>query len=72
VTVEGDKLDGIVASARTALEAMADAFNDTAVPYLPVPLPDRLPRHNDYAHLERILEWAFADDADEGGEAAFG
>lgn len=73
VDVADDRLSTIVGSARLALESMADAYDDAAVPYLPVPLPDRQPRHNDYAHLERILEWAFADDAgDEGGEAAYG
>jgi ATP-dependent helicase/nuclease subunit B len=46
------------ATARAGLEAILAAFDDPATPYLAVPDPDLAPRYNDYAHLERLAEWA--------------
>lgn len=68
-----EQLDAMIIAAGAALEALVTAFDKVTTAYLPVPLPDRAPRYNDYAHLERILEWAFAEGEDgEAGEEAYG
>lgn len=72
VIVKDDKLQQIIDSSRAALENLVNAFDNDVTPYLPTPLPDRTPRYNDYLHLERTLEWAFADSADDAGEVSYG
>ncbi len=67
LALAGEDLATAMVEAKFALGDLVDRFDDEAIAYLPVPLPDLIPRHNDYAHLERILEWAFAEDAAEGG-----
>ncbi len=57
--------------AETALAGLGDLiarFDDPATPYLVQPRPALAPRFNDYAHLERIREWAAGqDDGSAGG-----
>ena len=53
--------DEAAAAARAGLERLIAAFDDPDTPYHACPdFPNR-PRFNDYAHLERLAEWADAD-----------
>ena len=44
--------------ALAGVQALVEKFNDPSTPYSAIPVENRKPRHNDYAHLERILEWS--------------
>lgn len=59
-----------VTSAKSRLEALIDAFDDPARPYLSHPNLAQAPRFADYAFLARVPEWAAAEDPsgeDDGG-----
>jgi len=53
------------AAALAGLRGLIAAYADPKTPYHACPDPARAPRFNDYAHLERLAEWA---DAGEGEE----
>jgi len=46
------------ADALAGLRRYVVAFDDPAMPYRAIPRPAWAPRFNDYAHLERVKEWA--------------
>jgi len=50
------------AAARAGLERLIAAFDDPATPYHACPDFANRPRFNDYAHLERLAEWADIDE----------
>ncbi len=54
--------DEAAAAARAGLERLIAAFDDPATPYHACPDLTHKPRFNDYAHLERLAEWADADE----------
>lgn len=51
-------LDSITREALEGLKALVDKFNELDTAYAAIPVPAHQPRYNDYAHLERILEWS--------------
>ena len=59
----------IVVDTKSALINLIETFDNPDIPYFAIPRASKLPRFNDYEHLERIKEWAALDDVD-GGEAA--
>jgi len=64
-TKKGDDLQGAVDAARAGLEALIDAFDDPARPYLSHPNAAQAPRFADYALLARVAEWTAAGDPEE-------
>ncbi len=52
-------------NAREGLQNLITAFDSQDTPYYSLPRLDRAPRFNDYAHLERVLEWAALDDQED-------
>ena len=59
---EGDKAAALAAEAREGLIQLIALFDDPAMPYEPVPWPERTPRYSDYRHLARIAEWSQAEE----------
>lgn len=62
--VEGD-IDDIVQNIEEELRALVSMFYDPETPFLCIPDPANAPRFNDYAHLERVKEWAALDEENE-------
>lgn len=56
---------GVIAETQRILGEMIDAFYVSGVPYVAIPQPSFAPAFNDYAHLERIDEWATRVDAED-------
>ncbi len=50
--------------ARAGLECLIAVFDDPDTPYHACPDRKHAPRFNDYAHLERLAEWADLDEED--------
>lgn len=63
-------LPEILERTQAGLERLIDTFADPATPYICLPRTQAAPRFNDYAHLERISEWAALEDDDGETEAA--
>ena len=52
-------------AAQNGLINLIILFDQEETPYFAVPNLEKAPRFNDYAHLERIKEWAVTDDNSE-------
>ncbi len=64
---KANKIKESLSLARESLEGLCSLirqFDDETMPYMPVPRLAYAPRYNDYAHLARIMEWAFATGED--------
>ena len=55
----------LAAAAKAGLLALIAEFDDPDTPYHALPRPDSIPNYNDYAHLERIQEWASGENGEE-------
>lgn len=55
----------VIAATEYVLGEMIDAYYRDGAPYVAIPQPAFAPAFNDYAHLERIDEWATRADTDE-------
>lgn len=55
-TISGD-VDALAGEALAGVRALVDMFGKRGTAYAAIPVPAYQPRYNDYAHLERILEW---------------
>jgi ATP-dependent helicase/nuclease subunit B len=77
-TIKGDNIGGnvtcvdevtditnVIQASHTGLNALVALFDKAETPYFAVPNLEKAPRFNDYAHLERIKEWAVTDDSSE-------
>ncbi|HAT36183.1 MAG TPA: double-strand break repair protein AddB [Rhodospirillaceae bacterium] len=51
-------MEALAAEALKGLQELVDRFSDPGTAYAAIPAPAHRPRYNDYAHLERILEWS--------------
>ncbi len=52
------KLQQSIAFAKDGLTQLITTFEDPETPYMAIPYLDNAPHFNDYAHLERVKEWA--------------
>ncbi len=59
------KLRALIAAALAGVQELIAAFDDPAMPYRAVPIPNQAPRYSDYAHLERVKEWLAGDEVEE-------
>ncbi|MFA5040449.1 MAG: PD-(D/E)XK nuclease family protein, partial [Bdellovibrionales bacterium] len=58
--VSEEALPDLISRAEEGLKKLIEAYADPATPYEAVPKRRLQPRHNDYAHLSRLLEWGKA------------
>lgn len=62
----GDKgFDDLMRSTEDGLVNLMNGYRDPSTPYYAIPNPANAPQFNDYAHLERIKEWAALDESEE-------
>jgi len=70
------ELDQVLELTRCGLENMITVYGQAETPYICLPKAHAQPKYNDYAHFERIAEWAALEDDEEAGEfetgAAYG
>jgi ATP-dependent helicase/nuclease subunit B len=57
----GGDLSELAAEAHDGLVKLIAAFDAAETPYYVIPNPARIPRFNDYEHLERLGEWPVED-----------
>jgi ATP-dependent helicase/nuclease subunit B len=60
--------ENLSATALAGLRNLVAAFDNPATPYIASPRDNRALRYSDYAHLERMQEWARGDDGDEASD----
>jgi ATP-dependent helicase/nuclease subunit B len=66
-----DKIKQSILYAQDGLTQLVKIFQNSETPYIAIPRLDNAPRFNDYAHLERIKEWAtLGNDETDLGEVA--
>ena len=66
VAISGDETAQAVKSVSAQLHRLIDLFYGiNPAPYIALPNASRLPRYNDYAHLERAAEWASLEGEEE-------
>lgn len=65
-------MEDLIMRTRCGLENLITAFADDNTPYICLPKAHAQPRFNDYAHFERIQEWAALEDEDDSGNAEMG
>jgi len=67
VTAFASDIEELAARAQEGVAELVRTFNDAATPYRAEPRAATVVRHNDYAHLSRVLEWRGEREGDEGG-----
>ncbi|HPD82308.1 MAG TPA: double-strand break repair protein AddB [Alphaproteobacteria bacterium] len=66
-----DILEKTINVAKEGLIQLIQTFERPETAYLAIPNLDKAPRYNDYAHLERVKEWAaLGESGEDSGEAA--
>jgi ATP-dependent helicase/nuclease subunit B len=66
ITNEKQDITKAIEIAESGLHNLIACFENEDTPYMAIPRLHNAPRFNDYAHLERIKEWATLDEQSEG------
>ncbi len=59
VKLSAEEVEAAIKNTEQGLLDLIAVFDNPDTPYYAVPYLDKAPTYNDYAHLERILEWGY-------------